>query len=141
MANKEYAELLLDQRWKDRRGEILVRDGYRCVKCTASYENRILHVHHKVYHYGHMPWEYQDEELESLCYICHAIEHGLIKEPERRYQHLLVKEHSESYLTASQTHIDMLMHKLKQGVGQKLEQEILKNVVFLQKKRKEYLRG
>lgn len=91
-----------------------------------------------------MPWDYNNNELETLCEGCHWKEHNKIsdtREPERKYQHLLIKYHSESYLTASQTHLDMLMDKLSEGIEQGLEVEILKNIVFLQKKRKEYLRG
>lgn len=144
MAKQEYAKLLLDPRWLAKRKEVLRRDSYTCVQCYKVAGEVILHVHHKVYYWNRDPWDYSNNELETLCAGCHWKEHNLIsntREPERKYQHLLIKQQSESYLTASQTHLDMLMDKLQEGVGASLEVEILKNIVFLQKKRKEYLRG
>ena len=73
----EYKEQLKDQRWKDRRREILVRDSFRCQKCYhKSHHN---HVHHVVYEHGRMAWEYEDEYLITLCQTCHQKEHDTAK--------------------------------------------------------------
>jgi 5-methylcytosine-specific restriction endonuclease McrA len=58
--------------WKYISGEVRKRDGYKCVKCGSV---RSLHVHHKVYVYGRMPWEYNEKYLETLCKKCHGKEH------------------------------------------------------------------
>jgi len=68
----EYSKLLKRMQWKYIAGEVRKRDGYKCVKCGSS---RSLHVHHKVYVYGRMPWEYNEKYLETLCKECHSKEH------------------------------------------------------------------
>jgi hypothetical protein len=65
-----YAERLKDPRWQRRRLEILNRSSFTCESCDAG--DRTLHVHHKLYRKGAMPWEYADHELEALCEQCHA---------------------------------------------------------------------
>ena len=34
-----------------------------------------LHVHHLCYRKGYLPWEYENNELLTLCNICHFIAH------------------------------------------------------------------
>lgn len=70
-----YAKLLRDPRWKKFRAQILELDGASCATCGASGK---LHVHHKEYLAGRLPWEYPPDMLESLCAGCHAAEHGKI---------------------------------------------------------------
>jgi 5-methylcytosine-specific restriction endonuclease McrA len=36
-----------------------------------------LQVHHKKYIDGLMPWEYDNDTLESLCSTCHKKEHNI----------------------------------------------------------------
>lgn len=67
-----YARQLLDPRWQKKRLDILSRDRFTCVKCGDK--ARTLHVHHKYYVTGRMPWQYPDVSLESLCEKCH--QHG-----------------------------------------------------------------
>lgn len=64
-----YWQLLQDPRWQRRRLEIMERDGFACVNCES--EDRTLNVHHKLYRSGAMPWEYEDDVLETLCGPCH----------------------------------------------------------------------
>lgn len=66
---KSYRELLLDPRWQRRRLEVLNRAKWTCEKCRAT--DRTLHVHHRIYHRNHAPWEYTDAELQVLCWVCH----------------------------------------------------------------------
>lgn len=35
----------------------------------------ILHVHHKYYVFGHLPWEYKNEALVTVCHDCHVAIH------------------------------------------------------------------
>jgi hypothetical protein len=58
-----YAQKLEDHRWKQRRAEILARDGHACRACGSK--SRTLQVHHKAY-IGE-PWEAPDWALETLC--------------------------------------------------------------------------
>lgn len=68
-----YAERLKDPRWQRRRLEILSRADFACKECGAK--DRTLHVHHKLYRKGAMPWEYEDRFLVVLCESCHAVWH------------------------------------------------------------------
>lgn len=72
MNKAEYAELLKDDRWKEKRLSILARDEYKCVKCG---DTKYLHVHHIHYIQGKLPWEVPDSYLETLCSKCHKAEH------------------------------------------------------------------
>lgn len=66
-----YSEKLLDPRWQKRRLDILNRDQFKCALCKD--EKTTLHIHHRLYKNGRNPWEYEDEELISLCKHCHAV--------------------------------------------------------------------
>lgn len=70
-----YSERLKDPRWQRRRLDILQRANWSCESCGA--DKKTLHVHHKVYRKGAMPWEYPDDQLQSLCEDCHELEHQL----------------------------------------------------------------
>jgi hypothetical protein len=68
--------------WKAFRAEMIERDGGRCARCTKSTEEgATLHVHHKEYVNGRMPWQYNYNQCELLCAGCHAAEHGKIPPP------------------------------------------------------------
>jgi len=70
MAKKQdYSKLLKDPRWIKKRNEILTRDSNTCQFCGAN--DRYMHVHHKNYQQGKMPWEYEDNELITICDKCH----------------------------------------------------------------------
>ncbi|MCH8555976.1 MAG: hypothetical protein LAT76_12520, partial [Schleiferiaceae bacterium] len=80
-----YGEKLFDDKWKQKRDEILSRDGKKCVICGKS-EGK-LHVHHKQYHFikrlqRHVdPWDYDDKYLITLCESCHSRGHSKFKVP------------------------------------------------------------
>jgi hypothetical protein len=78
MAKKSYFELLKDPRWQRRRLEILQRSDFSCENCESA--DKTLHVHHKLYRKGAMPWDYSDDELQALCEDCHAAEHVIREE-------------------------------------------------------------
>ena len=47
-----------------------------------NWENvRTLHIHHKYYLLDKMPWEYDNEALQTLCWHCHEELHKEIKIP------------------------------------------------------------
>lgn len=70
MDKKRYLELLKDPRWIKKRNAILTRDKNTCQFCGC--QHRYLHVHHKKYEKGKMPWEYDDDELIAICSECHG---------------------------------------------------------------------
>lgn len=65
-----YQEKLLDPRWKEKRQEVLRRDGYECQICQKPHS---LQVHH-CYYDSKEPWDYEPESLLTLCRECHEFE-------------------------------------------------------------------
>jgi len=49
------------------------RDNFTCQHCLSK--DRTLVVHHKVYKIGRKYWEYDDNDLITLCERCHKCEH------------------------------------------------------------------
>lgn len=70
-----YQEQLQDPRWQQKRLRILERDKWTCTECPES--TLTLHIHHKRYERGKLPWEYEDETLCTLCKECHKLEEAL----------------------------------------------------------------
>lgn len=70
----KYSEKLKDPRWQKKRLEIFQRDEFMCVRCFDG-ENT-LSVHHCAYEKGKEPWEYDDDDLLTLCQNCHDIEYS-----------------------------------------------------------------
>jgi hypothetical protein len=75
-----YRDLLNTEEWKAKRQIIIQRDGYCCTKCGKTKSNNyaelleqctLLHVHHQYYIKNHLPWEYDDSALITLCNWCH----------------------------------------------------------------------
>lgn len=64
-----YLELLRDPRWQRRRLEVMSAADFACQRCDAK--DKTLNVHHVVYRFGAMPWDYDDSELHCLCEPCH----------------------------------------------------------------------
>lgn len=69
----EYEKLLMRPEWKEFKKRILKAWGGGCEKCDRT--DRPLHVHHRYYIKGKMPWEYPSDALQVLCDICHRNEH------------------------------------------------------------------
>jgi len=72
-----YSELLKDQRWQDKRKEIIKRDNYECQYCGLGLKK--LNVHHLIYLKGLKPWEYDNELLITLCDEHHKMIHDMNK--------------------------------------------------------------
>lgn len=64
-----YSDLLKDPRWQRRRLESLERSNWSCEWCGGK--TRTLHVHHRWYERGRMPWDYPNSALWTLCDRCH----------------------------------------------------------------------
>ena len=74
MARKTYAEKLLDPRWQQMRLRVFDRDGWKCRCCGNSQVT--LNAHHPVYHpLAEGPWDYDVDEIITLCSECHSDEH------------------------------------------------------------------
>ena len=75
MNRKEYRRLLQDPKWKVKASFIRKRDNHTCCRCKKK--SHRLQVHHTKYEDGLMPWEYDNDTLESLCSTCHRKEHNI----------------------------------------------------------------
>ena len=65
----EYNLYLKSKEWRDKRKDVLARDGYRCIFCFSDND---LHVHHLTYeNFKNEPLS----DLVTLCSICHKGEH------------------------------------------------------------------
>lgn len=131
-----YGEKLKDPRWQRLRLEVFQRDDFTCVRCKRS--SISLHIHHKKYFQNAEPWEYDPAFLETLCEDCHRITHQQIAEPKYKAEIDAMIENDQSFITAADTQIKILMNSLSKGVPSDVEDEILKNIMYLQQKIKAY---
>ena len=70
MKKNEFLEQYKDPRWQKKRLEVMERDGFMCQSCNNT--ETTLNVHHIVpYRKNAKPWEYENEELTTLCENCH----------------------------------------------------------------------
>lgn len=61
---KDYAKKLLDGRWQKKRLEILQRDGFCCTICQRQHN---VQIHHNWYLKNMEPWDYNGDQLVTLC--------------------------------------------------------------------------
>ena len=79
-----YVEMLLTERWRNKRELILERDKHQCRNCGSTNQ---LQVHHRQYHidtktgFKREPWDYNDKYLITLCDQCHEAGHKQYKIP------------------------------------------------------------
>jgi len=94
-----YFDLLGCNEWKSKRIEILKRDNFRCTECgkgqtikTFSGSTEVnffkngepnpenlsvnLQIHHTLYIFNRLPWNYDNEDLKTLCNFCHEELHN-----------------------------------------------------------------
>jgi hypothetical protein len=64
-----YQKQIKDPRWQKRRLEIMERDEFTCQSCFNKKDT--LNVHHRIYYKDRDLWDYNDDELETLCDRCH----------------------------------------------------------------------
>ena len=70
----DYKEQIKSPKWQKRRLEIMERDNFTCQICGCR--DKTLHVHHTNYIPEREIWEYEDNQLITLCENCHRKEHG-----------------------------------------------------------------
>ena len=77
-----YVELLLTERWRNKRETIIERDKHKCRNCGSA---KHLEVHHRQYHidtktgFKREPWDYDNKYLVTLCDQCHDAGHKQYK--------------------------------------------------------------
>lgn len=75
MGTLTYIEKLRSPKWQKKRLEIFQRDSWACLECSDM-ENS-LHVHHLQYIHGKDPWDYSDDNFQTLCEDCHKTRHNI----------------------------------------------------------------
>jgi len=111
---KDYRELLKDKRWIEKRNKILTRDKNTCQFCGC--QHRYLHVHHKKYEKDKMPWEYDDENLITLCDSCHEMETEMNGQTYLSYKELRDKMKEKGF---SMTLLDNLLSYISDALTRK----------------------
>lgn len=136
-----YKEKLKDPRWQQKRLKIFERDDWKCTKCGVN--SNELHVHHKKYIRGLEPWDYENNYLETLCSNCHNNEHfELLIDTSGKYEHLISEQKSPDVISSIDNQIKELELKLRdKNIEYSIQEEILKNLMYLREKRKEYKNG
>ena len=78
---KKTAEMILNE-MRDNpekpRDQILFGDGLRRKNTPSRFKdvgNIIIQIHHTLYFWNKLPWEYQSKHLKVLCDACHKQEH------------------------------------------------------------------
>jgi ribosomal protein S27AE len=85
-----YEEQLKDERWYEKRNEILRRDKNTCQSCGCS--NRPMHVHHLKYLISAMAWEHPNWLLITYCDTCHNTEHLIGEDNRNIFEELIQTE-------------------------------------------------
>ena len=98
-----YLEKLKDPRWQKKRLEIMQRDGFMCRVCWD--DESTLNVHHYFYKHGIEPWEYENDDLITLCESCHNAE----KDERKNYEKNLIKILKHRGMLANEVHDLMII--------------------------------
>lgn len=86
MKKMTYAEQLKSPMWQRKRLQVLEMHNFSCENCGDS--ESTLHVHHKLYIKGRMAWDYNADQLASLCESCHQAEHAFRSELDELAAHV-----------------------------------------------------
>ena len=73
----QYSDKLKNSKWIEFRKRVYRKDGYRCTICGTK--DRPLNAHHRFYTNGLEPWEYNVDDLDTLCSWCHEFLHRIYK--------------------------------------------------------------
>lgn len=65
----DYKAQLKHPKWQKKRLEIMQRDNFQCQCCLNKEET--LNVHHRKYIKNKKIWEYDNDDLITLCDSCH----------------------------------------------------------------------
>lgn len=103
----DYIELLKNPKWQKIRLKVLERDGFICQNCFN--EEETLHVHHRNYSPGKLPWEYPLNNFITLCKTCHEEETDSIKGS----CDLLVRAIKENFLSYQIRQLACAFHEIE----------------------------
>ncbi len=69
--SKEFFQKYKDPRWQRKRLAVMERDKFTCKLCKSSEDT--LNVHHIRYLKNTDPWDYDVNQLITLCDFCHEL--------------------------------------------------------------------
>lgn len=108
MTDKEAKKFYNSSSWKEKRIKILIRDHYECQDCIErlraavksgtqlSIKDRVIRrateVHHIQELKEHPELALNDDNLISLCYLCHNTRHGRVRSFKRHRDNKCVTE-------------------------------------------------
>jgi|WetSurMetagenome_2_1015567.scaffolds.fasta_scaffold975681_1 hypothetical protein len=107
-----YSEKLKDPRWQKKRLEIFQRDNWTCVSCSSK--EKTLNVHHRKYIKGKEPWDYELDDLWTMCEECH--------------KRLTEFEKQDALDTVFFNNVDEIMRKMKEL---KFDKKYMEQVYYL----------
>lgn len=85
----KYSDLLKTAEWESFRQEFITsrknEDGIPGCDDCGEEMNGTLHVHHKIYRNGLLPWEYDYDDLRLICSECHQ----RIHDTEEKWRNLI----------------------------------------------------
>ena len=106
-----YSDKLQDPRWQIKRLNIFNRDNFTCQGCGET--RNPLHVHHLLYRFNTEPWDYLDEDLQTLCEDCHYKEYVNVERLKRveAFNNLAFEIVSQPYTYSLSIRLDNLIEK------------------------------
>jgi hypothetical protein len=126
-----YSEKLKDPRWQKKRLEILQRDEWKCSYCED--EKTMLQVHHLRYKLHAQPWDYDNQDLITLCKPCHEMETAYRDKADMALLDILRRRcFSAQEIDLLSSYIDECPELLKQTV---VEHEFKKVQAFVKEQR------
>ena len=94
MPTSRHLARLEDERWIQRRLEILMQRGNACEACGVR--GGIVHVHHGCYIGDRCPWDYPDDSLHVYCAPCHGRAQALMTAMNEALGRLSLREYEEA---------------------------------------------
>jgi hypothetical protein len=105
-----YSDKLKDPRWQKKKTDILLRDKFTCQLCGDS-KIAILIVHHKKYQKNTDPWDYDNDDLITLCEDCHK------------------KIHNKPHIPTIKEIIELSQYEFEDGIIDRIIQQDVKDVL------------
>jgi len=99
----KYKKKLISPKWQKKRLQILQRDNFSCRSCFDI--DSTLHVHHVRYLMHHEPWEYDSNDLLTLCDECHKEWHRIFDNNKSGKTFLVAKLHFDLDIKGMQNDI------------------------------------
>lgn len=107
--SSDYLEQYKNPKWQKLRLKILERDRWVCQKCGEDESQ--LQVHHRRYIFGKKVWEYNKDDLVTLCKECHENEKEGMKEEIGKFTEILRRKLFSSHISDLHCSLGYLLHQ------------------------------